>query len=193
MAARTFCVRYSNEINSDHMRNPPERSMLVFLGDYIDRGPSSKEVLDILVECKSNIESVFLKGNHETFVSAFLQDPMILDSWRTCGGLETLHSYGLRPPLQPDMQERIDLAAEFATTLPNDHRAFLGSLQPWFQCGDFLFVHAGIRPNVPIAHQDERDLLWIREEFLEFRGHRSKLSSSTAIRRYKPQTCEQIA
>jgi len=158
------------QINSDYTRNPAERPILVFLGDYIDRGPSSKEVLDILVRCKANIESVFLKGNHETFVSAFLQDPMALDSWRTCGGLETLHSYGLRPTLQPDMQERIDLAVQFATTLPDDHRAFLGSLQPWFQCGDVLFVHAGIRPNIPIAHQNESDFLWIREEFLNFTG-----------------------
>ncbi|MCG2645572.1 MULTISPECIES: metallophosphoesterase family protein [Bradyrhizobium] len=156
------------QISSDCTKNPAERPMLVFLGDYIDRGPSSKEVLDILVRCKANIESIFLKGNHETFVSAFLQDPMALDSWRTCGGLETLHSYGLRPTLQPDIQERIDLAVQFATTLPDDHRAFLDSLQPWFQCGDVLFVHAGIRPNIPIAHQDESDFLWIREEFLNF-------------------------
>lgn len=118
------------DINSDHTKNPAERPILVFLGDYIDRGPSSKDVLDILVECKARIESVFLKGNHETFVSTFLQDPTVLDLWRTCGGLETLHSYGLRPTLQPDMQERLDLAVQFATTLPDDHRAFLGALQP---------------------------------------------------------------
>ncbi|EHR01490.1 metallophosphoesterase family protein [Bradyrhizobium sp. WSM471] len=157
-------------INSDYTRSPAERPILVFLGDYIDRGPSSKDVLDILVECKARIESVFLKGNHETFVLAFLQDPTALDSWRTCGGLETLHSYGLKPTLQPDMQERIDLAVQLATTLPDDHRAFLGSLQTWFQCGDVLFVHAGIRPNIPIAQQDESDLLWIREDFLDFRA-----------------------
>jgi hypothetical protein len=151
----------------DHRRlHPRDKSITIFLGDYIDRGPASREVLDVLSTRERNTEFVFLKGNHETFVRRFLNDPAVLDEWRLCGGLETLVSYGLKPSINPSAPEQIQLADEFAESIPEPHLKFLESLDLSFGCGDFLFVHAGIRPGVPIRHQKEEDLLWIREEFL---------------------------
>ncbi|HEY0283512.1 MAG TPA: metallophosphoesterase family protein, partial [Rhizomicrobium sp.] len=140
--------------------------IVVFLGDYIDRGPASKEVLDLLLKCERTREAIFLKGNHETFVHRFLSEPAVLDEWRLCGGLETLVSYGLKPSINPDASEQMQLAEELARVIPKRHLEFLESFDLSFSCGDFLFVHAGIRPGVPIRKQSEEDLLWIREEFL---------------------------
>jgi serine/threonine protein phosphatase 1 len=72
---------------------------VVFIGDYIDRRPASKEVLDLLLGCERTKETVFLKSNHENFVHRFLSAPAVLDEWRFCGGLETLLSYGLKPSI----------------------------------------------------------------------------------------------
>jgi serine/threonine protein phosphatase 1 len=153
----------------EHRRlNPCAKSITVFLGDYIDRGPASRKVLDLLSRREPNSEIVFLKGNHETFLPRFLSDPAALDGWRLCGGLETLVSYGLKPSINPDDSEQIQLAKELAKSIPREHLEFLESLDLSFGCGDFLFVHAGIRPGVPIRKQKEEDLLWIREEFLTY-------------------------
>lgn len=154
------------KVNADRRLRPVVRPILLFIGDYVDRGPSSREVLDILLEYRGTSESIFLKGNHETFVPRFLKDPAVLYEWRLYGGLETLLSYGLKPTFSPDERERTRLSEEFAQAISIDHLAFLNSLQLSFRCGDFLFVHAGIRPGVPVADQEEKDLLWIREEFL---------------------------
>jgi serine/threonine protein phosphatase 1 len=155
-----------SKIDVHRKLHPSPRTITVFLGDYIDRGPASREVLDLLSLFERNKETVFLKGNHETFVSRFLKDPTVLDEWRLCGGLETLVSYGLKPSINPGSREQIELADELARSMPEQHVRFLESLDLSFGCGDFLFVHAGIRPGVPIRHQKEDDLLWIREEFL---------------------------
>jgi serine/threonine protein phosphatase 1 len=157
------------KIDADRTSRPPvSRSLTVFLGDYIDRGPASREVLDLLLRHEQTNETVFLRGNHETFVPRFLGDPPVLDEWRLCGGLETLLSYGLKPSIRPDADEQMALAQELAKSIPSAHLEFLESLDLFFGCGGFLFVHAGIRPGVPIRQQTEDDLLWIREEFLSF-------------------------
>jgi serine/threonine protein phosphatase 1 len=154
------------QIDADCKRYPSNRPIVVFLGDYIDRGPASKEVLDLLLRCERTKEAVYLKGNHETFVHRFLREPATLDEWRLCGGLETLVSYGLKPSINPNAAEQTQLAEELAISMPKQHLEFIESLDLSFSCGDFLFVHAGIRPGVPIRKQKEEDLLWIREEFL---------------------------
>jgi len=155
------------QIDVDCTLYPSRRPIVVFLGDYIDRGPASREVLDLLLECeRTKKETIFLKGNHDTFVHRFLSEPAVLDEWRLCGGLETLVSYGLKPSINPDVVEQKRLAKELAKSIPKRHLEFLESLSLSFNCGDFLFVHAGIRPGVPIRKQLEEDLLWIREEFL---------------------------
>jgi serine/threonine protein phosphatase 1 len=154
------------QIDADCALYPSSRPIVVFIGDYIDRGPASREVLDLLLGCQRTRETVFLKGNHETLVRRFLSVPAVLDEWRLCGGLETLVSYGLKPSINPGVAEQRRLANELAKSIPKPHLEFLDSLKLSFSCGDFLFVHAGIRPGVPIRKQSEEDLLWIREEFL---------------------------
>jgi serine/threonine protein phosphatase 1 len=146
--------------------SPIEQPIQVFLGDYIDRGPNSRNVLDRLIERSRTHKVICLKGNHETFLLEFLNDPAVLDNWRQWGALPTLMSYGLRPPsrLESDGHEKLALALRQA--MPEAHRNFLIGLRATFVCGDYFFVHAGIRPGVPLDAQKEEDLLWIRDEFL---------------------------
>jgi diadenosine tetraphosphatase ApaH/serine/threonine PP2A family protein phosphatase len=153
-------------IDADVAARPAPAVIEVLLGDYVDRGPQSREVLDILISRRRKCRMVCLKGNHETYVTEFLRDPGMLEEWRYFGGLETLVSYGMAPSINPDEQARRDLAAAFASALPETHRSFLASLRGSFTCGDYFFVHAGVRPGVPLSRQSEQDLLLIREEFL---------------------------
>ena len=153
-------------IDADCKQRPIARPITVFVGDYIDRGPDSRIVLDLLLQWHRAHEAIFLRGNHETFLPRFLADPRSLDEWRQYGGLETLLSYGLKPSINPARHEQIRLSAELADILPREHLGFLESLELSFSCGDFLFVHAGVRPCVPIHEQTEDDLLWIRDDFL---------------------------
>jgi len=142
------------------------RAIHVFLGDYIDRGPESCRTIDLLIERGRKHESVFLKGNHEAFLFDVLKEPSQLQDWKEYGGLQTLTSYGLRPSLNPDSAEQLALIRQLTTAIPPDQRRFFNSLRLRFVCGDFFFVHAGVKPGVPLAKQQEHDLLWIREEFL---------------------------
>jgi len=153
-------------IDADLDRRPIGRAIQVFLGDYIDRGPASREVVDRLVERARSQEIVFLKGNHEAYIVEFMHNPEILDQWRQLGGLETLMSYGFRPSISASSAEKMELAKVFSGGLPQDHHRFLEMLQSSFSCGDFFFVHAGIRPGIPLTQQTEDDLLSIRDDFL---------------------------
>jgi serine/threonine protein phosphatase 1 len=153
-------------IDHDLIRHPARRSIEVFLGDYVDRGPASREVLDILLKRGRTRETVFLKGNHDMYVTEFLKDPSMLNDWREFGGFETLMSYGVVPILSPDRDQQSELATQFAHALPQAHLQWLRRLKSSFICGDYFFVHAGVRPGVPLVKQDENDLLLIRDEFL---------------------------
>jgi len=155
-----------NRIDADLAKNPSSFEIEVFLGDYIDRGPDSRQVLDRLVARNRTHRMVFLKGNHETYLADFVNNPPILDDWQRIGGLETLMSYGITPSINADTAAQARLAAAFDRALPESHRRFLGDLKSSFTCGDFYFVHAGVRPGIPLAKQREEDLLWIRHEFL---------------------------
>jgi serine/threonine protein phosphatase 1 len=153
-------------IDVDISRNPVERPIEVYLGDYIDRGPYSRDTLDLLIERSQSRETVCLKGNHEAYYLEVLRDPAKLDNWRQIGGLQTLISYGLQPSLNPSAAEQVELIGAIKTAMPHDHVRFLQSLKSSFLCGDFFFVHAGVRPGIPLGEQQEHDLLWIRDEFL---------------------------
>jgi serine/threonine protein phosphatase 1 len=153
-------------IDADLATNPISYGIEVFLGDYIDRGPASRQVLDQLVARKRTRRTVFLKGNHETYLIDFVTNPAILDDWQRLGGLETLMSYGITPSINADADAQARLAAAFNQALPESHRRFLGDLKSSFTCGDFFFVHAGVRPGIPLAKQHDEDLLWIRRDFL---------------------------
>lgn len=136
----------------------------IFLGDYVDRGPDSRGVIERLVKLRDAYpDAIFLKGNHEAVMLDFLAEPEDLSHWLDWGGLETLESYGVdaslgRPPAA--------MCAELKNNLPTDHLAFIKSLTLTHRTGDYLFVHAGIRPGVPLEEQSEEHLLWIRKRFL---------------------------
>jgi serine/threonine protein phosphatase 1 len=154
-------------IDADMERNSVDRSIEVFLGDYIDRGPESAYVLDLLLDRSLYRETIFLKGNHEAHFLEVLRNPAKLEDWRQFGGLQTLMSYGIQPSINPDASEQTDLIRSLIEVMPKDHLTFLENLRPTFVCGDFLFVHAGVRPGIPLKEQQEADLLWIRNEFLD--------------------------
>jgi serine/threonine protein phosphatase 1 len=143
------------------------RAIHVFLGDYIDRGPESRQAIDLLIDRSRRYETIFLKGNHEAFLFDVLKSPSELQAWKQYGGLQTLVSYGLRPSLNPDEAEQKELIKELSEKIPLHQRRFFNNLRLRFVCGDFFFVHAGVRPGIPLAQQKEEDLLWIREEFLD--------------------------
>ncbi len=155
-------------IDDDILARPAIRPMFVFLGDYIDRGPSSRETIDRLVEHAETSESVFLKGNHEQIAISCLRDRALFDHWMRLGGVETLVSYGVGVPPRgfSDDGQVVRLQAAFHDALPQTHFRFFRDLQTSFACGDFFFAHAGVKPNVELSQQKESDLLWIRQEFL---------------------------
>jgi diadenosine tetraphosphatase ApaH/serine/threonine PP2A family protein phosphatase len=155
------------KIDADIAENPVDRPVEVFLGDYIDRGPDSAHTIDLLLERSLYSETVFLRGNHEAFFLEVLRDPAKVDLWRQLGGLQTLMSYGVRPRLNPNTADQASLINQLMQIMPADHLRFLQNLKPFFVCGDFFFVHGGVRPGIPLREQEESDLLWIRNEFLD--------------------------
>jgi serine/threonine protein phosphatase 1 len=161
-------------IDEDLQRRPVEHAIEVYLGDYVDRGPDSKAVIDMLAVRLVKQRAVCLRGNHEALMEDFLRDPETLGPWLRVGGMQTLASYGVHPRSRRSETE-LDLYHRFWRALPRTHELFLQCLRYAFCCGDFLFVHAGIRPRIPIAQQDINDLLWIRHEFLDSAQHHGKL------------------
>ena len=155
---------------------PSRRPILVFLGDYIDRGPASRQVIDQLIFLRERKEVIFLKGNHESYLLEFLKQPAILPQWFQYGGLETLRSYEIFPRSHLDPNEQTSLSTALSLALnKHGHLDFLDRLEISFVCEDFLFVHAGVRPSVPLDQQREEDLLWIREDFLHYKGDLEKI------------------
>ncbi len=152
-------------IDDDIRRRPIAHTVEVYLGDYIDRGPHSRTVIDLLSVRLVRNHAVCLRGNHEAVMEGFVQDPAILHYWQQMGGMQTLASYGVE--LHDGTETADDLHRRFLRVFPRAHELFMQCLRNQFNCGDFLFVHAGIRPGVLIDHQDPNDLVWIRHEFLE--------------------------
>lgn len=158
--------------------NAAEPPMLIFLGDYVDRGADSKGVVDLVLEMRSwpEFEVRALKGNHEESLLLFLDEPAFGPTWLEHGGIATLASYGVPPPTQSAEPAAWQATRDaFAEALPAPHRAFYEGLELTITVGDYAFVHAGVRPGVPLARQTERDLLWIRQEFLAERGRFEKV------------------
>jgi len=149
-----------------------DRRAIVFLGDYVDRGPQSRGVIDrLLAGPPAGFEQVCLMGNHESWLLDFLVDCRAGAGWIANGGGATLDSYGTQIPrglgfsLGTGRLESTRLA--FLQSLPEAHRAFLKNLEFMWRSGDYAFVHAGVRPGRALDDQDPQDLLWIRRDFLE--------------------------
>jgi len=140
--------------------------LTVTLGDYVDRGPNSKEVLDRLATNPFSTPYVALKGNHELMLEQFLEDPSTAEHWRRFGGLETLRSYGI-PVDEVKIGNGFDRACQMLhAAIPKNHLDFLSSLKTSLNLGRFFLCHAGVRPGVPLDSQKVEDLLWVREDFL---------------------------
>jgi serine/threonine protein phosphatase 1 len=150
-----------------HAGSENRQNSLVFLGDYVDRGPQSKEVIDHLLQLAwPGWDIVYLRGNHEQSVLDFLEDANIYRIWRDYGAAETLLSYGVKPPRFDDDEAFAEARNDFATKCPPEHLKFLSELRYFHVAGDYMFVHAGVRPGIALDRQSPQDLMWIREEFL---------------------------
>ena len=142
-----------------------ERS-IVFLGDYVDRGPDSKGVLDLLLAPAEGFNCHYILGNHDQTLLDFLDDPLVFRGWRDFGGRETLMSYGVTPPRFDNEGAYAQARDSLRSVIPQSHLDLLCSLQYSVTIGSYYFVHAGVRPGVALDRQAPEDQLWIRDEFL---------------------------
>lgn len=156
-------------IDDDVATRPTERSLVVGLGDYVDRGPDSYGVLELLRSLGRHHETIFLAGNHEAFLLDFVSDPGRTGrAWLRNGGWETLRSYQVdcSPNARSD-DVFVSIRDAFLDRLPEDHLALLEAMTMAVTIGDHFFVHAGARPGVPLTELPEKDALWIREGFAD--------------------------
>ena len=165
-------------IRADLRDRPHPAPLLVFLGDYCDRGPDTRGVLARLIELRQGpVPVVTLLGNHDSYILAYRDDPTWFDRplhWlhASMGGDRTLASYGV-----PDASEADPEAthAAFVAQFPAAHLDFLHDCQLWHRVGGYVFVHAGIRPGVGLEDQKRDDCIWIREPFLSWNGSCGKI------------------
>ncbi len=157
-----------HRIERDRATRKRARHVLVFLGDFIDRGPASAQVIERLIGlCNGPTRTACIMGNHEEVLLRILDgDDAIVGDWLRFGGDRCMDSYGLDGAALATLGAH-EAGAAIRAAIPAAHRIFLQGLADSFQAGDYLFVHAGIRPGVPLAEQSRRDLRWIRAPFLD--------------------------
>jgi serine/threonine protein phosphatase 1 len=155
------------KIHADLQRRPAGKTLLVFVGDLIDRGPSSAQVIERL-RCyrRQGVQPVFLLGNHEEVLLRILDgDSSVVESWLQFGGLQCLQSYGVT--LARLRGRSADEVVEIVrAVVPREQVEFLEAFVDSCRFGDYLFVHAGIRPGIDVDQQSQSDLRWIRDPFL---------------------------
>lgn len=174
---RVDLVNRLHELIAADMRAvEPARAVIVYVGDYIDRGDSSRDVIDLLLAGPvDGAEAVHLLGNHEAFMLTFLEDASVGEPWLKNGGDSTVYSYGVGAPRVSDRAQRHQIMRDdLREKLPPTHLEFLRSLKQYHVEGDYAFVHAGIRPGVALEDQVDDDVLWIRGEFLEDKSDHGK-------------------
>ncbi len=166
------CARHLDDllarIRTDSAQGSYARGHLVFVGDYTDRGPDSYTVLETLAaDPVPGLTPSFLLGNHDARLLEILHYDVEVASWMQWGGAATLASYGLNPrDLIQESAPEDAIREGLRRAMPEHHKAFLKHLRLTQRAGDFLFVHAGVRPGVPLNRQEPEDLFWIREPFL---------------------------
>lgn len=161
-------------ISFDLLRDPPNDVHIVYLGDYVDRGPDSKGVLDALIfrmEQKDEVARTFLLGNHERGMYDFIMNPSDAErsDWLDWGGIETLASYGIKFETRvPLPSEKVAAAHALREAIPPNHMDFFEKLSYAVEIGGFFFAHAGVQPMAAINDQELDDLVFIREPFLSW-------------------------
>jgi serine/threonine protein phosphatase 1 len=161
--------RLLEQVRADAERHSEDlERRLIFLGDYVDRGPESRKVVEFLRRRPlPGFAHVFLLGNHEEAMLDFIDGRSDGLAWLSYGGLETLMSYGVTLRSLPGTNESVEELREAArTAIPAEHVDFMRACVLSHCEGDYVFVHAGVRPGRPLALQDRQDLLWIRDDFL---------------------------
>ncbi len=168
-------ARLSQRIANDLRAGDYDKAVTVLLGDYVDRGRDSREVIDRLARHDFPTPIVTLRGNHEDVMLRYLDDPAMLDQFAAFGGLMTIVSYGVDPGEEMKAGAAAAVHAAFVAHVPEEHRRFLEETRMSVEYGDYFFCHAGVRPHVPLDRQDPGDLMWIRYEFLNYRGSFGKV------------------
>lgn len=155
------------KIHAELQRHPSPKTLLVFVGDLIDRGPSSAQVIERLRNySRAGIQPVFLLGNHEEVLLRILRgESSLIAKWLWFGGAACLESYGVDPAGLTHLGEA-DALKFVRSVIPRAHVEFLEHFDDSCRFGDYLFVHAGIRPGVVLEQQSQSDIRWIRDPFL---------------------------
>ena len=159
--------RLIEAVDADLTNRPSSKNLIIFLGDLIDRGPDSRGVVERLRTFRHDrLKPIFLAGNHEEVLLRILEgEPGLLQNWLRFGGADCLASYGVDAfdlgGSEPEALDRIKAA------IPKEHVSFIASFSDTLTFGDYLFVHAGVRPGIDLRHQSQSDLRWIRSPFLE--------------------------
>jgi serine/threonine protein phosphatase 1 len=157
---QTTLRRIIHDLDESPVRMP----IVVFLGDYIDRGPNSAGVIELVLTLKQRLPTVCLSGNHELYALRFLQAPQTGTAWFEAGGRETLISYGVSAPWHAAAPALAAASEAFAGALPDKHFYFLSTLGLTFGLGDYLFAHAGVASGTPVAEQDQNTVTLIRDD-----------------------------
>jgi calcineurin-like phosphoesterase family protein len=145
-------------------------SIEVYLGDYIDRGPRSADVLSELIDRSKARRTAFLRGNHEQLLLDFVDGKSLLGQWKAVGALPTLLSYGLPARLLAGDTPEAEVREALRQRLPTAHLDFLAVTGSYVRMPPYLMVHAGLRPGVRLEHQQAADILGIRNDFLDYEG-----------------------
>lgn len=155
-------------IEADNSNRGEAEVTIVFLGDLIDRGPQSAQVVERLRQYRpSGAQTIFLMGNHEEVMLRVLAgEAALLADWLRFGGIECVQSYGV-DPVELQHRNGVEAVKMLRRTIPKEHLRFLSSFVDTASFGRYLFVHAGVRPGIPLAEQSPQDLHWIRLPFLD--------------------------
>ena len=155
----------------------PGRIVVVYVGDFIDRGMFSREVIEILKDNPfPDFECIYLRGNHEQTLLDFLQEASVGSSWLSFGGQATLVSYGVAVTrILTRREEFVEIQKSLRENLPQSHLDFISKTRLSYAIGSYLFVHAGINPKYSLARQQPEDLMWIRDEFVSSSKNHEKI------------------
>ena len=196
---RVDLLRELHEKIIEEIADKPEdcQKVVLYVGDYIDRGLNSFEVIDLLTsDPLPGFEGVFLMGNHEEMLIRFLQDPTLGDFWFSIGGKATALSYiGQIRRQTPEVREALGSQDPGAIheilrdAIPLEHLKFFAKLKLSHEVGDYFFVHAGIKPGIEIEDQTPRDLLWIRDEFIKSKKDHGKVVVHGHSISHDPELC----